>query len=167
MPTNVALYGPSGSGKSTVAKFLGQRGYQHLETGQACRRLCRELFQSESKNIMNRVTDALREIDSGVWLRAAMAEADGRPIVFDSMRFESDYVNFRNQGYLLVRIIAGPDQRLHRLKERGQPFDLEADSLHPAEVELLDHDFDVIINNDGDVTALERQVLALTPLLQI
>jgi hypothetical protein len=44
---------------------------------------------------MNDVTNAFRDIDAEVWLRAGLKGLGGdRPIVFDSMRFEGDYNYF-------------------------------------------------------------------------
>lgn len=159
---NIALYGRSGSGKSSVAEELLGHGYQHLKTGRACRRICTELFDSDDKSILNQVTDALRAIDPSVWLRSALGEAaSDAPIVFDSMRFPSDYVRLRDEKYLLVRVEAERPTRLQRLAERGQEYDPDRDDGHEAEVSLHDFEFDVVIDNSGDREALSRQVLAL------
>lgn len=149
---NIALHGRSGSGKSTVARYLvATYGYQHARTGVACRKLCRELFASESKTLMNEVTDALRRIDPGVWLRAGLAGLrDDRPLVFDSMRFAEDYRFFHNHAYVLVDVRASIDLRVRRLGERGQPFDPSIDEGHPAESELDSFPFDFTIDNTGD-----------------
>jgi cytidylate kinase len=105
---NIALHGRSGTGKSTIAEYLvTQYRYQHAKTGAACRRLCRELFDSESKTLMNEVTDALRRIDPTVWLRAGLSGLrDDDPVVFDSMRFTEDYRYFHAHAYLLVDVRA-------------------------------------------------------------
>jgi dephospho-CoA kinase len=157
---NIALYGRSGSGKSTVAQFLvTQHGYQHAKTGAACRNLCRELFGSESKSLMNEVTDALKRIDDSVWLRAGLAGLrDDSPNVFDSMRFKGDYKFFYAHAYVLVHIRAPAELRASRLGGRGQPFDPSIDEIHPAESELESFTFDFTIDNASDLTGLRRQV---------
>jgi dephospho-CoA kinase len=157
---NVALHGRSGSGKSTVARYLVvQYGYQHAKTGAACRKICQELFGSETKTLMNEVTDSLRKIDSGVWLRAGLAGLqEDRPIVFDSMRFVEDYQFFVARAYLLVDIRAPVDLRVRRLAERGQPFDLSVDEDHPAESELEAFTFDFTIDNTGDLGELWPEI---------
>jgi dephospho-CoA kinase len=157
---NIALHGRSGSGKSTVAQYLvAEYGYQHAKTGVACRKLCRELFGSESKTLMNEVTDALRRIDSHVWLRAGLADlrAD-RPIVFDSMRFADDYRYFHVHAYVLVDVRSPIDLRVRRLEERGQLFDPFIDEGHPAESELESFTFDFTIDNTDDLSELWPKV---------
>jgi dephospho-CoA kinase len=161
--TNIALYGRSGAGKSTLAQFLEQQhGYQHARTGVACRTLCRELFGSESKSLMNEVTDALRRIDDRVWLRAGLRGLrQDMPIAFDSMRFEADYTFFYAQGYILVEVRAPVMLRVARLGERGQLFDVSKDDAHPAEAELDGFAFDFTIDNTSDLSALRGQIADL------
>lgn len=154
-PPNIALYGRTGSGKTTVADALVRNfGYSHRKTGAACRALCLELFGSENKALMNQVTDALRDIDPAVWLRAAlrgMEEGDGRPIVLDSIRFRPDYRYVIERGFVTIQVKAGSGSRVERLADRGQEFDLLRDDLHPAEIELASEEFDFTIENDGSL----------------
>lgn len=163
MTSNFALYGPTGSGKSTVAEILVDLGYQHLKSGRACRDVCRRLFQSEDKKILNDVTMAMRQVDPDVWLKAAMREAQpgDRLTVFDSMRFESDYEFFRARGFTLVRIVTDPGARHRRLSRRGQEFDPRRDDSHAAEIELDKHLFDHVLTNNDDEAQLRSQVLNL------
>jgi dephospho-CoA kinase len=162
---NIALYGRSGSGKSTVAEILVRDyGFIHCKTGAACRRLCRELFGSEDKGLMNQVSDALRALDPAVWLRAAMSEVrtgNDAPLVFDSMRFQPDYAFLRDRGFITLQLVASPEQRVDRLHARGQPFDLLTDDLHAAEIELAALAFDHSIDNKQGVAELEAEVAGL------
>lgn len=110
---------------------------------------------------MNRVTDALRDIDPAVWLRAALrdcADDQSTAVVFDSMRFEPDYTFLHDHGFVMIRVDAGAEARALRLADRGQSFDLLKDDLHPAEIELARASFDFTITNDGDVDNLHAQV---------
>jgi dephospho-CoA kinase len=157
-PRNIALYGRTGSGKTTAADALVRNyGYVHRKTGGACRALCLELFGSEDKALMNKVTDALRSIDPAVWLRAALRETDtkpARPIVLDSIRFRPDYQYVIERDFATIRITAPSDSRVERLAGRGQEFDLLRDDLHPAEIELASEEFDFTIENDGPLSDL-------------
>jgi dephospho-CoA kinase len=132
---NIALFGHSGSGKTTIADWLVfNRGFVRCSTGAACRSVCHTLFQSESKTLLNQVTDALRAIDRAVWLRAALSVDTGnKPIVFDSMRFAGDYDFLRDRGFATWKIIAPRDVRLDRLRARGQEFDPLIDDYHSGE----------------------------------
>jgi dephospho-CoA kinase len=148
---DIALYGHSGAGKTTVADWLvSNRGFVHCATGAACRGICQMLFQSESKTLLNQVTDALKAIDEHVWLRAALSEnVVGKPVVFDSMRFLSDYRFLRERGFSTWKITAPLEVRVGRLRARGQEFNPDVDDRHRGETELAGSAFDVVIDNGG------------------
>jgi hypothetical protein len=113
-----------------------------------CRHICRVLFNSEAKTLLNQVTDALKAIDEDVWLRAALVQAPpGRSIVFDSMRFASDYRFLAENGFATWKIVAPLDVRLMRLRLRQQEFDPVIDDNHRGEVELATYSFDVEVDN--------------------
>jgi cytidylate kinase len=147
----IALSGRSGSGKTTVADYLVSKyGYSPCSTGSACRDLCRNLFGSESKAILNQVTDALKAIDPDVWLRAALLSfEEGKPAVFDSMRFANDYAYLQIRGFQMWRVEAPLKIRLARMQRRGQVVSLQDDD-HPAERELDTYRFDQVLDNTED-----------------
>src|SRR4051794_17525125 len=101
MTNRIALSGKSGSGKTTIADYLlAKHGYARRSTGAACRDVCNRLFGDESKTILNKVTDALKAVDSNVWLRVALSGLkEDTPVVFDSMRFATDYTFLKSQGF--------------------------------------------------------------------
>jgi dephospho-CoA kinase len=146
---NIALYGRSGSGKTTIAQFLVKNyGYNRCSTGDACRHVSKFLFQSESKKILNQVTDAMRIIDQNVWLRTALTLVpDDSLIVFDSMRFFNDYNYLKARSFSLWKVEAPIELRLERLYQRGQLYDLEEDENHITETELEKYTFDYTIDN--------------------
>ena len=151
MAAKIALSGRSGCGKTTIAEYLvDKHAFARCSTGLACRELCRKLFASESKSILNMVTDALKAIDPDVWLRAALSTLDGdRPVVFDSMRFAGDYAFLKEQGFQMWRVEAPLEVRVRRMKDRGQIF-IPDDDNHPAETELDSYQFDRVIENPND-----------------
>jgi cytidylate kinase len=146
---NIALSGSSGSGKSTIAGYLACKyGYLICNTGRLCREICLLLFDSESKTILNRVTDYMKSIDENVWLRAALKTIkNDKPIVIDSIRFRSDYQFCRNQSFQLWKIEAPLEERISRLNARKQEFNPKKNGFHPAETELEDFPFDNLILN--------------------
>jgi cytidylate kinase len=150
MRLNIALYGRSGSGKTLISEYLvAKHGYARCSTGSACRRVCRMLFESESKALLNQVTDALKAIDENVWLRASLSDAPAnRPLVLDSMRFDQDYLYLRRKGFRMIRVDASLRLRVERMRWRGQEFDPATDDDHRSEVELDDYEFDYRIDNE-------------------
>ena len=162
MAQHVALSGRSGSGKTEVASYLERgHGYVRVSTGHLCRRLCRDLFTSESKTVMNAVTDAMRAIQPDVWLAAALRHAPaGQPLVVDSMRFHEDHQLVRDGGYELWRVEAPQELRWERLRRRGQEFNAARDDNAVAEVELDGATHDRLIINAGCLPDLWKQVEA-------
>jgi dephospho-CoA kinase len=152
---NIALSGRSGSGKTQIADYLVEKhGYTRCSSGAACREICKKLFGTDSKAILNRVTDALKAVDPDVWLRAALSSAPSdRPVVFDSMRFSTDYAFLKGRGFLTWRIEAPHNVRLDRMRERHQEV-MPEDDEHRAETELDQQVFDQIIDNSEAGLAL-------------
>lgn len=161
---HIALYGRSGAGKSEVASILAQEyGYQHRSTGLACRRIVADLFGADDKTILNRVADALMEIDDLVWIRAALKPPLGAgPVVLDSIRLPNEYDFVAQQGFQVWHINAPLELRLHRLEARGQAFDPEVDEHHAYESSLSTHAFDVTIVNDRSSLEDLRATVGIT-----
>jgi hypothetical protein len=139
--------------------MVKEYGYVRCSTGEACRDICRRLFGTESKAVLNRVTDALKAIDPNVWLKAALSPIDGQSlVVFDSMRFGADYVFLQTQGFTMWRVEAPLAIRLLRMESRGQLV-TPLDDDHPAETELDGYRFDRVFDNCGSrLDALYREI---------
>jgi dephospho-CoA kinase len=168
---NIALAGKSGSGKTTVAEYLVRRhGYFRASTGDVCREVCRILFGSESRGILNKVTEAMKSVDEQVWLKAALRRVPvGVPVVFDSMRFNLDYDFLVARGYTTWDIQAPREIRWTRMQDRNQDFDA-ADDEHRVEREIEHRGFDMTIDNghnsfDKLFSTVEDALRRLRPLL--
>jgi hypothetical protein len=84
-----------------------------------------------------------------VWLRTATKSTDqDKLIVFDSMRFDADWVYFKSKGFQLWRINCEEDSRISHLVLRGQKFN-PTDNLHLGEIELEARTFDVTLTNQS------------------
>ncbi len=156
---NVAIYGKSGSGKTTVCRYLAeQHGFTHCHPGARCRDLSMELFGTDAKSVLNRLSDSLRAIDEEVWIRAALRSArPSVPVVFDGIRFRNDFRYFRARSFLLWQVRAPQRSRHDRLETRGQEFS-SADEDHEGENVLDDFPFDVVLDNNGDQSHLFAQI---------
>jgi dephospho-CoA kinase len=162
--SRIALVGKSGSGKSEVAEFLRERrACQVIKTGRICRQIAQLLFGNEDKRTTQLLDDVLTKLDESIFLRASLRHADlGRPYVIDSLRFSSDYDIARDMGCMILRITAPDEQRVHRVRARGQAYNLDVDGLHRSEVELDGVTVDNTIQNDGGIDALRSKISSIT-----
>ena len=64
-------------------------------------------------------------------------------------------------GCMILRITAQDDQRVHRLRTRGQVYNLEVDGLHRSEVELDAVTVDKTIQNDEGIDALRSKISSI------
>ena len=103
---DIAIYGKSGSGKTTVARYLTERyGFVHCPLGARCRELALELFGVDSKDVLNRLSDSLRDIDEEVWIKAAVHTLHpSKDNVIDGVRFPHDFDFFRERSFSLWRV---------------------------------------------------------------
>lgn len=101
----------------------------------------RELLQKFGTAIRN-------EVCSDFWVQAAFNNIKNikhHTIVFTDVRFKSEAEAIKNKGGVLVRI---------NRKEAGA-------GNHISETELDDYKFDIVINNNGDLSDLLEQVRVL------
>jgi dephospho-CoA kinase len=157
----VALVGKSGAGKSEVAKILQESfDCQIVKTGAICRSISKILFGNDDKTSTQILDDVLTSIDSSIFLKAALREVQvTTPAVIDALRFSSDYELAKDANYITLRVIAEDDQRVSRLAQRGQQFDLQENGKHRSEVELENHDCDLNIVNDCTLDTLRERVV--------
>jgi len=161
MLPNVALVGKSGAGKTTVALYLVDHyGYQRASVGQIVRQITRLLYQGEAKRELNRVTDALMTIDETLLMHAALSAMESTaPVVFDSVRYASEYRHLCAASFVIWRVEASLSVRLERLRSRGQAYHPDEDEAHLSETELDSAPQQSVIFNDRtDPIHLHRQV---------
>jgi dephospho-CoA kinase len=161
---NIAIWGRSGAGKSFATKYLEERyGYEVCKPGAICREITLRLFGEDSKTALNKVNDALRHIEPNIWLRLgfeALSRKDG--ILIDGIRFVSNVEFCRQNGFRMVKIIAGEATRLARLAAREQAFNLKIDGEHAGEIEIENESFDhTVYNERDDPDTLYRQLDAI------
>ncbi len=146
----VALYGHSGSGKSFIAQYLVEEyQFSWVSTGSICRRISSLLFGNEHKSNLNQISSKLREIDERIWINAALNGLDKQRVVFDSIRYKSDFNFLKSLGYTCIRIVAGSSLEAARLRQRSQVM-TSSDHTHESEVSLDCVQFDYTIMNDVD-----------------
>jgi dephospho-CoA kinase len=161
---NIAIWARSGAGKSFATKYLEDRyGYETCKPGAICREVTLRLFGEDSKTTLNKVNDALRQIEPNIWLRLgfeALSRKDG--VLIDGIRFVSNVEFCRQNGFRMVKIVAEEATRLARLAARGQAFDVKVDGEHSGETEIENESFDHTVHNErDDPDALFRQLDAI------
>lgn len=169
MALRITLLGRSGAGKTTVATCLREtHGFTVCSTGRRCRELAQEFFETESKETLNALTDAMRSIDPAVWLKVALRQVgnDTYRVVIDAARFPEDYEYARNRDFRVWRVVCPPEIRRARMASRGQLF-VPADEEHITEVALDDAECDAVIDNTQDLETLRRTVRDALQLLDV
>lgn len=160
MTRYLALCGKTGVGKSEVARYLGERhGYVICSTGRICRDISCLLFGDETTTHLHEITDALRTIDSSIFLRSALRNITDSPlVVIDCVRFVSDIDILRSLNGFLIRIEASENIRIQRLAKRSQIYDLKTDGSHSADAEADTFFPDFNLINSGSMEALRLGV---------
>ena len=101
----------------------------------------------------------MRGIDCNILIRSALRGIDSNiPHVFDSIRYESDYSWFKDNGYELWKIDCPRGVCIERLILRGQIF-ADSDLEHASELELSSREFHRTIRNfDTTIEELARRI---------
>lgn len=155
---NIALLGLSGSGKSTAATYLAEKyNYQLCSSGKICRDISKIIFDSEKREYLNLIGDALRTIDSDIFMKAAIRKSP-KPMVFDSIRFLTNLNVLEGKNFVILKIECKQCLAIERLKKRGQIFDIKKDLKHNAEIEIDSLPFDYQITNEGSIGGLYSQI---------
>ena len=162
-PIRFALVGKSGAGKSSVGIRLSRLvGVDHVRTGVVCRQIAQTLFGNEAKSSTQTLDDALTAIDPSIFVRAALRPyGEDAGYVLDALRFDSDATLARALGCRIIRVVAPPELRNARLRDRGQAFDPHTDGLHRSEVELDAIEVNYEIVNDGGLGRVDEALRAM------
>jgi dephospho-CoA kinase len=157
---NLGLFGKSGAGKSTVARILCDNyGYKICNTGRWCRQISLALFGDDSTEHLHQISDALRSIDSSIFLKGALRHLDkDKPCVIDSVRHSTDIALIKPLGFFLVKVEITDEKRIDRLQNRGQIYDLQRDVHHVVESEAVSFVSDFVVPNAGNEQALRRHI---------
>jgi cytidine deaminase len=170
----VALVAPSGSGKSTVADLLKQ----HFETQglsvaiikladplyrlqasfyEVARRRISEKAQNQS--LLEQIATSLRRINPASLVedfgdRLSICTAD--VVINDDLRdYVTDWPYLREQGFQVVRVVAEPELRRHRLGVRNDPVVVLKSSLD-RQMERIPANF--LLENNGSFETVRLSV---------
>lgn len=125
---NIALVGESGSGKSTLADWLiARHNYARVSLARPVKLTIGRLFlgaaadpedvlafvqknKAQLRGLLQEFAQCNRElIDRDRWLKQALRAAevwnDTRPVVVDDCRYQNEAEGFRQEGWVIVRIV--------------------------------------------------------------
>lgn len=89
--------------------FLGQAWHHGKEL----------LGEGKPRGFLQDLGSALRAIDGGIFVRAAVNKAQAGKIVVDDLRMVNEAVAFRQAGFKLVRVDVDEAVRMQRVEELG------------------------------------------------
>lgn len=156
---HIALIGGAGAGKTTLAQHLVDRyAYSRLSFAQPLKDLSCALWGQKrgfERERLQRLGVAVRDIDPDTWvdlLTSDLAEwHSARPVVVDDCRFPNEYQALRELGFVFIKVIADPNDRLLRLRRSGKTT-TPAQLMHASEAHWEEFACDhYLYNLQGDV----------------
>lgn len=168
---DIALQGAPGAGKTTAAEWLRtQRDYYRVSFAGfhkgGLRDIATRLWGPEAAQDRDALDalNCIRDYDDAIWTRSALRVIDERvhnkPIAVDDMRFPLERGELQARGFVLVRMRAGENLRIDRLKSSGKFTTLEALSS-PVQVALNDEELyppDYTVYSEGSKDELYEQL---------
>lgn len=166
-----AFIGKAGAGKTTAADMLTDYfGYTKLSFADPLKEIAAELWGEEARkdrDKLQRLGVAVREIDANTWVRLLIkdhghAAAPGSRVVVDDCRFENEFTALGAAGFVFIRVEAGRQQRIDRLRGNGKLSD-EAELDHVSETALDNCTPDYVVWNDiqGDPDQFLEQIISI------
>ncbi|MGM1023517.1 MAG: AAA family ATPase [Bacillota bacterium] len=175
--TKIALCGGARSGKDTVAEYLVlNHNFTRFAFGDAIRGLCWSYFPErmgggKDRPLLQGVGQDLRKYDPDIWIKRTFTEIEdvrvksrylrgfgynGLNVVISDLRQPNEYAALREQGYVIVRVDASPEDRIRRAEASGDIFRPE-DMQHDTERHYASFIVDYEVCNDGSLEQLYEQ----------
>lgn len=181
----IAFTGRLRSGKSKAATHLWvDYDFQVVSFGDPIRRIADVYFshlyeevtevceftgletkkERKPRALLQNIGQLLRQIDEDVWIKQVESSVEvwqkyryTKGIVIDDLRQPNEYEWAKDNGFVIVRVIAPESVRIERAIELGDDFDI-ADLTHETESYIDTFEVDYEIVNDGSIKDLERKV---------
>lgn len=173
----IALVGKAGSGKDTVASILKEQyDIEAMALVDPIYTIANNLFKMQGKDrqLLRDIGKSLRAIDDYVFIKYLVDRVNGtsKDVIVTDVRLLKEYNRLRNEGFKFIILETDDENRYNRIKLRDSiieytmydKINLEND---PTELGVLlvseqiksNEDEYGIINNNGDMDSLRKQVI--------
>jgi dephospho-CoA kinase len=162
MLVRLGFVGKAAVGKDALANYAAELyGFRRFAFADALKKYDKELFGETKGKNRKRLQDFgqfCRTIDPLVWvnqLDKQLKQSDGNAIITDIRQWnELEYC--KQNGFVIIKVVADDEIRLERMNERGDNFTLE-DLQHKTETEMDEFPYDYLIENNGTFNATTMQ----------
>jgi len=101
-------------------------------------------------------TEVMRgQMYDGIWVDSCLGRYDGKDTVISDTRFPNEVDQIRSRGGKIIRVKKGPDPEWFVNYVEGN---ITPKNVHSSEYLWARSEFDLIINNDGDLNDLNKSV---------
>ena len=101
-------------------------------------------------------TEVMRgQMYDGIWVDSCLGRYDGKDTVISDTRFPNEVDQIRSRGGKIIRVKKGPDPEWFVNYVEGN---IIPENVHSSEYLWARSEFDLIINNDGDLNDLNKSV---------
>lgn len=170
----IGIAGEIACGKDTVGKYLSEKhGALSLRFSQPLRDILDRMSLEQNRENMSKLSLHLRKaFGEDIFSKVMLAEAKKSPnelVVVDGVRRSFDIVHMETEpNFAFIYVEASPETRYGRLIQRRQNTDdatktqmqFDKDALLETETQIRDlkERADFVINNDGTLEELQKQV---------
>ncbi len=178
----IGLTGRNGSGKTEVAQYLGSRGFEYHSLSDEIRDEIRRRGREITREVLIEIGNELRSRYGAGVLAERILQRLGhdRNYVVDSIRNPTEVEALRRRtDFTLLAVQAEPQVRFERSRRRGREGAAqtleqflaeegrELNSDDPTTQQLIATQglADIVVNNDGTIEDLRRQLDATLPRL--
>lgn len=159
----IAIGGKAGVGKTTAARYLADKyDYKIISIADQVKFIANLIFDMKHKDrkLLQEIGKKMREIKESVWLDYTIKrvfESDTDRVVIDDMRFPKEFNRFKENNFIMVKILADRELSIIRLKERDGKIDIERLS-DISETALDDICFENEFYNNGSKDELYKKI---------
>ncbi len=165
----IGLSGPIATGKTTAARFIESSGYAYDRYSQVLKQLLADRGIEENRTTLQEIGDEVNRSPGQRWLCKQLFKRlpDRSNFVIDGLRHPEDHafmVETFGPAFVHVHIESPEDIRAKRYVADGkteEEFKVACKHHVEMEIDKLTPLADVIIINDGDITALEEAVFKI------